>query len=802
MKINLTAVKANFSSSPSIKEPSPQKMKPLDPNIISVYSNSIHYKIVREDPSRHKNLINLPISPSKNINLHVNMPLSKVNFRLEQHHPSLNPYALSAGENAQIEESDAKVRDDKKRSKVEDFLTQTRMNVIKKREDDQRERDQTNRETAQKIKKLLHETIEFSQKTVNIAAQHRKSHMKNDNSVDENHQASGIGGGTIRDLVSGGGRGTNDKLKFDPRTSASEYMGFRSWSGNNLKGSQSPPLFQNSQPMHVVEHSEHNQSESSSQHFDFGSPEINQALNQILKARKMLSKHNQQNNGHQQILHAEDSLMMQNYVEGDLDLNYDQGNNRNLNRDSTNQNNITPHGLEKDLDILKGIITDYALQQSDLKPRDFRADLPILSALKAERYDSFNVNELTIQLESALKKFTKDWKTLDNNKINYLMKFGIVQEVMKVEERKSARREAALIRAEQQEKQRNNPKSPKREQNLNNSDLQNLQSSANKSLYQTSPSQTKSNFQPVGLGKQQQQSQVPRQQLADTDKRGSTMTEASKALQQTGNSTAGFGGKSGQGRGSSVGFKNEGPAKQKVIVNGTLRTVDKSQRDGSVDLSLGGGTRSQASYSQQRPLSSTGFMKKDAPTIGNPLMMKMEYQSKQQRMKSALRSYSGIDTSSKMSRGYKTLSGKSKLEEDFEAMSIEEIDVLIEKAQREVDQAIDIRKRILRHKMLTKKLKQKKLGPVEGVINELREKIGKLEIIKDKKIPFYEKLPKDSPFYKHYMSVLYAARMQEAAQQKVQEDRVLFSNVAATIPNYKSSQSQSISKYNTQQQIV
>jgi hypothetical protein len=45
-----------------------------------------------------------------------------------------------------------------------------------------------------------------------------------------------------------------------------------------------------------------------------------------------------------------------------------------------------------------------------------------------------------------------------------------------------------------------------------------------------------------------------------------------------------------------------------------------------------------------------------------------------------LRSSSGHETSSKLSRGYKTFSGKSKLEEDFEAMSIEEIDVLIEKA--------------------------------------------------------------------------------------------------------------------------
>jgi hypothetical protein len=37
----------------------------------------------------------------------------------------------------------------------------------------------------------------------------------------------------------------------------------------------------------------------------------------------------------------------------------------------------------------------------------------------------------------------KDWKTLDTSKINYLMKYGIVQEVMKIEERKAVRREAA-----------------------------------------------------------------------------------------------------------------------------------------------------------------------------------------------------------------------------------------------------------------------------------------------------------------------------------------------------------------------
>jgi hypothetical protein len=72
------------------------------------------------------------------------------------------------------------------------------------------------------------------------------------------------------------------------------------------------------------------------------------------------------------------------------------------------------------------------------------------------------------------------------------------------------------------------------------------------------------------------------------------------------------------------------------------------------------------------------MMKKDAPTIGNPILMKMDMQSKMQG-NNYRRSHSGVETSSKISRGYKTMSGKSKQEEDFESMSIEEIDVLLEK---------------------------------------------------------------------------------------------------------------------------
>jgi len=54
-------------------------------------------------------------------------------------------------------------------------------------------------------------------------------------------------------------------------------------------------------------------------------------------------------------------------------------------------------------------------------------------------------------------------------------------------------------------------------------------------------------------------------------------------------------------------------------------------------------------------------------------------------------------------------------------------------------------------------------------------------MVKDAKIPFYEKLPKDSPFYQHYMSVLFAARMQEAAARKVLEDRNFLQNAVANM---------------------
>lgn len=61
-----------------------------------------------------------------------------------------------------------------------------------------------------------------------------------------------------------------------------------------------------------------------------------------------------------------------------------------------------------------------------------------------------------------------------------------------------------------------------------------------------------------------------------------------------------------------------------------------------------------------------------------------------------------MDTASRYSKAGK--SAKSR-EEDFESMSIEEIECLLEKVQKEIEQNLDIKRRIKKHKMMTRKIK-------------------------------------------------------------------------------------------------
>lgn len=44
----------------------------------------------------------------------------------------------------------------------------------------------------------------------------------------------------------------------------------------------------------------------------------------------------------------------------------------------------------------------------------------------------------------------------------------------------------------------------------------------------------------------------------------------------------------------------------------------------------------------------------------------------------------------------------------------------------------------------------------------------------DKKTPFYEKMPKDNQFYKHYMNVLQIVNMKQMLGETVEQEKNIF----------------------------
>jgi len=53
--------------------------------------------------------------------------------------------------------------------------------------------------------------------------------------------------------------------------------------------------------------------------------------------------------------------------------------------------------------------------------------------------------------------------------------------------------------------------------------------------------------------------------------------------------------------------------------------------------------------------------------------------------------------------------------------------------------------------------------------------------IKDAKIPFYDKLPKDNQFYKHFMQNLSFSRMKDSAIAKADQDKMMFRDATEKI---------------------
>jgi hypothetical protein len=176
--------------------------------------------------------------------------------------------------------------------------------------------------------------------------------------------------------------------------------------------------------MHLVEHMDLQSESKAAGEQDFGNPLVKEALRDVAQARL---------------------LMARNVNKFDMDFApplIDESDRGPSGLSGIGMHLQSSNRFDQDLEATGGKVAARK-QLSEYKPRDFNTEIPVLVCLGAEGYDKQDIGDLEIDLKKPMKKFQKDWKTRDQEKINYLMQMGIVNEVMKIEERKTIRRIAA-----------------------------------------------------------------------------------------------------------------------------------------------------------------------------------------------------------------------------------------------------------------------------------------------------------------------------------------------------------------------
>ena len=106
-------------------------------------------------------------------------------------------------------------------------------------------------------------------------------------------------------------------------------------------------------------------------------------------------------------------------------------------------------------------------------------------------------------------------------------------------------------------------------------------------------------------------------------------------------------------------------------------------------------------------------------------------------------------------------------------MTIEEMDVLIEQTEKEIF-LLERKKKFIKNSKANKNEKKGKLKPIEEELRTLKYQVDEMLYVKDQKIPFYEKLPKGSQFYSHYMNMMYVDKIHGASTDlKVSEQHMM-----------------------------
>lgn len=125
---------------------------------------------------------------------------------------------------------------------------------------------------------------------------------------------------------------------------------------------------------------------------------------------------------------------------------------------SINESQIQIDGLsgENNMNLFNNSMNDKSsmLAFSKVKPRDFEIKAKTLRQLGAQNYDAMdNVEMIKLNIEDTIKAQQRQWKTLDETRLKYLIKRQMIQELNFIEERKQVRRDQKEL-AKRKEEQR------------------------------------------------------------------------------------------------------------------------------------------------------------------------------------------------------------------------------------------------------------------------------------------------------------------------------------------------------------
>lgn len=103
--------------------------------------------------------------------------------------------------------------------------------------------------------------------------------------------------------------------------------------------------------------------------------------------------------------------------------------------------------------------------------------------------------------------------------------------------------------------------------------------------------------------------------------------------------------------------------------------------------------------------------------------------------------------------------------------TIEEIEVDMDRAREKIERNTLLMAKARNNTLRSKKAIEKEILPLRDEIRELTSLVKILDKLIDEKTPYWEKLPKDTVFYKHLMSNMYTTKINTTAKETAQIDK-------------------------------